>query len=748
MNFVSQAPAKRIALTITLLLCLAAARAATFAQEASKPAAAAAQDSGVEEVLRINASIVQTDVMVFDGKGRFVDDLQREHFELQVDGQTLPLLFFERVTAGSADEAARIAAARGESASSGARSAAATGRGRSVIFFVDDLHLSPEGLERARRLLLNFVDKEMTPDTHAMIASASGQVGFLQQFTNDKAVLRAAVRRIKYQSRSSLDRERPAMSDYQALAVDRGNRDALEYFVTQTIYESRPQALPRELAMTMVTSRARRIRRQAALSSAGVISSLEGVVAARSPSNGRQTLFFISEGFAHDDQGADTFKRMQRAVAAAARTGTVIYTLDARGLAVGMLDASSSAGADLLSETADGARGFAGNNPSVELSATQEVLRQLASDTGGRALLNTNALEAAVSKTLGETSHYYLLAWRPESDSAAAAGLKKGSRKVEVRVKGRPDLTVRVRRGLLDTSTESARGVQAPTVASDANAALNAVLNAPRARRELPVELYASFTNDAQAGSVVTASVQITDDVLAFALNDSQPQAGIDVACVVFDDRGKAVYSTGRNLTLARGARTADDAGDAPAVGRSRLIAIFPVPVSAPGLYQVRVAARDSRGGGLVGSAFQWVEVPDLKPGGMSLSSLLLAEAGSARGQAVPPNVTPGLLRVDRRFARSSHLHMQLYIYNAARGGAEGAPDVELEIKIQRGGEVVLSAPPHKVALAAATDRARIRYAAEVPLQGMAAGTYLLHVTVTDRVARTSATRQLDFVVE
>jgi hypothetical protein len=72
------------------------------------------------------------------------------------------------------------------------------------------------------------------------------------------------------------------------------------------------------------------------------------------------------------------------------------------------------------------------------LSASQEVLRAIAADTGGRALLNTNALEAAVTKTLAETTNYYVLAWRPEGALAATDGAPK-FRKLTIAVKGRSD---------------------------------------------------------------------------------------------------------------------------------------------------------------------------------------------------------------------------------------------------------------------------------------------------------------------
>ena len=44
--------------------------------------------------------LVQTDAIVVDRQGRFVDNLQREQFELRVDGRPQRISFFERVPAG------------------------------------------------------------------------------------------------------------------------------------------------------------------------------------------------------------------------------------------------------------------------------------------------------------------------------------------------------------------------------------------------------------------------------------------------------------------------------------------------------------------------------------------------------------------------------------------------------------------------------------------------------------------------
>lgn len=702
--------------------------------------------------MRVSTSLVQTDVSVVDKKGVFVEGLQREQFELKVDGRAQPVLFFERITAGSAGESARIAAARGEKPDPRTATSPVE-RGRAIVFFVDDLHLSPEGISRARELVNNFIEKEMSPGMQALVASASGQIGFLQQFTNDRAVLRAAVSRIKYVSQSALDAQLPTMTGYQAEMIDRGDRDLFEYMVNQTLNENRESysdPTARTRAEIIVRNRSRNIRRQAAQLSGATIASLESVVRARNPFGGRQTLFYISEGFTLDTQEADINRKMLRVTDAAARTGTVIYSLYSRGLSVGMIDASSSAGADLADINSGTA--FRGYNPSTELSATQEVLRGLAADTGGRAIINRNDLDASITRTLNETANYYLLAWRPEG-----VEVKDGAprfRKIEISVKGRPDLTVRVRRGFLTTSPAAVAA--APAAASapvTPKVALNNALNTLNERRDLPVAAYAVFTNDAQAGSVINASVQLANDRLKFmpAGAGGKPQAQVEVVCAVLDERGKSVHSSGRTLTLDGSAATSSTAN----ASRGKLVTNFSIPVLAPGLYQFRTAARDANSG-LVGSAFEWVEVPDLKATRLALSSLLVTERRRTSAQTAAATATttktPDILRVERRFARTSHIFLQLYIYNAARtatgGSSSATPDVELEIKILRDNKVVLNAPPHKVTVAGASDLSRIFYAAEVPLAAMTPGIYLLQVTVTDRAARTNATRELDFSVE
>src|SRR6185369_12232473 len=205
---------------LSLLLALLIASNA-LAQTTQKP-----QD----EVVRVYTELVQTDVMVFDKSGKFVNGLKPENFELRVDGKPRPIQAFEQITAGSSEES-QLAAARGATTVNLKRPVPLD-RGRIVFFYVDDFHMSVPDYPLAKKAISNFIEKEMGQNDQVAIASATGQIGFLQQLTNDRTVLRAALERITPRTYSVRDNDRPPMTEYQALLIERGDRDVFEFFIS------------------------------------------------------------------------------------------------------------------------------------------------------------------------------------------------------------------------------------------------------------------------------------------------------------------------------------------------------------------------------------------------------------------------------------------------------------------------------------------------------------------------------------
>src|SRR3712207_3851219 len=140
------------------------------------------------------------------------------------------------------------------------------------------------------------------------------------------------------------------------------------------------------------------------------------------------------------------------------------------------------------------------------------------------------------------------------------------------------------------------------------------------------------------SGTVLTTSVQAFTEALSYGAQGSEP-ARLTIEGVVLDDQGKpaASFRTGLkvNPPSEDGARNA-----------SNVIYNHPSPLK-PGLYQVRVAARDERSG-VTGTASQWVVVPDLSTRQLALSSLILGLEGVGERGAQGAHVQ---WSVDRRFA-------------------------------------------------------------------------------------------------
>jgi VWFA-related protein len=188
-----------------------------------------------DDVIRVNTALVQTDFMVFDKQGNFVDGLKRDQFVFKVDGKPRDISFLDRIAAGSRSEEAQIAAARGSSAPN-APAPLPLDRGRTVLFFLDDLHLSPGSLSYSREMIKHFVEKEMQQNDQAEIASASGQLGFLEQLTDNKSVLLSAAEKIRYQQMMDVQgSEYPPMTEYQGMQIQRGDTELFNFLVDKLI---------------------------------------------------------------------------------------------------------------------------------------------------------------------------------------------------------------------------------------------------------------------------------------------------------------------------------------------------------------------------------------------------------------------------------------------------------------------------------------------------------------------------------
>lgn len=699
---------------------------------------ASAQQPQEPDVVRTNTELVQSAVTVVDKSGHFVEGLKREQFELFIDGKPRTISFFERISSGAPliKENAPLDNATNATPAITTKPVS-TVPGRTIVFFVDDLHLSADSLNRTRRMLHHFLENEFTSADNVAVVSASGQIGFLEQFTNNKEVLEAAIERLlprPYTAEATIVGSSTKLTEYLALSIDTNRSDdkVLRFYIEEcmkganTFRAARSAlALIRASCETQVKNLARAVLIQSAQITLNTYNSLESLMRSAARAPGRKLAFFVSDGFLLEagPHASEVRDKLEHVIDAAQRAGVVIYSIHAKGLVnQSYLDPGNSSPMD--------GNGRLDLAQAGELQTSQDALHALASDTGGRALRNTNFFERWVKGTLDEASNYYVIAWRPEKDEEK----EQKFRNVKISISGHSDLTVRAPRGYVDGSKAEAI-VAAKSKASapkTPDVQLRDALSDSYPTPDVRTVLSLTYLSTPANGPVVTSSIQIDANGISYGSDGKQPGV-VQLAGVVLNDKGKVISNFRNQINV-----------NPPPAGEREIGVVYSQHTPVPsGVYQVRVAVRDQNSA-RVGSAMQWIVIPDLSKDKLMTSSLLLGGQviEDKKNKANSPQVQ---LTANHTFSRSAQLGYWLFVYNAKRDG-KGSPHLTIQTTVQRDGQIIL-ASPLRIIDNAGSDSQRIPFGDELALNTLTPGRYDLTVSVKDNVAGASVLQNSYFVV-
>ena len=171
----------------------------------------------------------------------------------------------------------------------------------------------------------------------------------------------------------------------------------------------------------------------------------------------------------------------------------------------------------------------------------------------------------------------------------------------------------------------------------------------------------------------------------------------------------------------------------------------FDLPAKKPGAYQVRIAVRDMTSA-RIGSAGQFVVVPDLKDKGLPLSGIVLRDV---RQTSTPTAVmaTPSA----RRFVANSELYFGMMAYNTSSNPAAQLPDLMMETKLFRDGKIIGPASQTAIDIKNQSDPSRLFINGVFRLTpDLEPGNYFLQVVITDKASREkqpSSTQWVDFEI-
>ncbi len=696
-----------------------------------------------ESVVKISTDLIQIDVAVTDKNGKVVPTLGQDDFEIFENGekQNISNFAFVSRTAGGA-----ILDAAGKTSSTAASKKNPTRASvrRTLAIVVDDLNLSFPSIHLARKSLREFVDKQMQPDDLVAIVRTRGGVGALQQFTSDKRLLHAAIDGLRWN---------PAGGGFDSLAsVGQRDSDITERFKR----ESDNVASGRSKTLTVVLVDENRhdkggsdAAKNAASQESGIyaqtsLGAIRYVITGMRSLPGRKAMMLFSDGIdigneATKSRSATIFGYLRDLADLANRSAVVVYTFDTKGMRSMSISAS-----DTTYEIIDGHRGEKEIARLNDFRNSQDGLAYFADRTGGRSLQNTDNLNWGIQRALDEQEGYYLLAYVPDAENFAPE--KRRFNKLEIRLK-RPGLKVSYRSGFFSGGAETD-----PSRITESRKLADALVS-PFTQNDIALNIGALYADDKSDGPYIRSFLHIDARNLKF-LDDASgwKKSTFDIHAVAFGDNGMPADSKESTYTIKTKGATYE------AMLQNGFVYVLPVPLKKPGVYQFRVAVRDTETG-KIGSAFQIVEVPDLEKNKLVLSNLAVENVSFETWQNIssgrvgngPGQVQlPSTLLYDtvlRRFKAGSVLRYGYEAYdNAARSGS--MPVLETRATIYRDNAVVLRGNLNKIDTSKQKNPRRVGVSGAITLiDSLQPGDYLLEVTVFDRAANQTATQILPFEI-
>ena len=666
-----------------------------------------------QDVVKITTNLVQVDAVVTkDGKP--VTDLQADDFELSEDGKPQTITNFSYVSNVVAAPAATPAKAATKDKTAPPIPPAVVRPGdvrRTVALVIDDLGMSFQSVSIARQQARKFINEQIAPNDLVAIIRTSGEVGALQQFTTDRRMLNNAIDRLRWYPCS-----RAGLHVFAPIGAPQPPGDA-------------------------PCGGSRNIR--------GTLQALKFVVEGMRELPGRKSLVLMSDmlpietqepgttnltpgdGDLADDR-TDYTAQLKKVAEMAIRSSVVIYAVDTRGLAytgITAMDDLRGMSPRVSAANISGQINSILSARSMAMTAGREGSDLIAKQTGGFLVRNSN--DFGLKRIAEDQNGYYLLAYRPNEQT-----FNRQFHHIKLAVK-RKGLSVRTRNGFLGIGD-----LEKPQALTTTGQLAKALIS-PFGANDITVRLTTMFTNFAP-GSLLRSLLYIDARDLMFT---DEPDGGhvatFDLGIILFGDNGRVVDQQTREVKLRLGKDTYQNAL------QSGLVYTLDTPVKQAGAFQYRVALRD-QGSSRIGSAGQFIQVPNLANGQMSLSGVVLlkdvpenpANAGAQQTAREAINAGPAV----RQFHQGDRLLFAYSIYNAAAH----LPQLTTQTRIFRNGKLLFTGPASPLD-SAQSDPQRVASIGRVQLgQDFEPGEYVLQVVVTDPSAKEKqqiASQWIDFEV-
>ena len=649
-----------------------------------------------DDIVKITTNLVQVDVVVTkDGKP--VTNLTTDDFEIFEDGKRQTITSFSYISNVS-KSAVRPAMPSTTNDNAPYKPLNANDARRIMAIVVDDLGLSAESMYQVKRQLRKFIAEKLEPDDLVAIIRTGRQRGALQQFTDDKRLLNRAVDQLRWDSCSRVGiNVLPAFGG--SLPGEPGTEGACSYRSIESTITSLGFIVD---AMGHLPGR----KSLVLLSDALPMQSQDDIFTGEQYVRGsaRTGVSDSAEASAYLPAARNLEESLKHIAERAIRNSVVIYAVDTQGVQ------------DTGWTAADSFTGSVGDRQkqSNQLLSTRfntlysrrEGGGLIAKQTGGFQVHNSNSYE--LDRILEDQSGYYLLGYRPTDET-----FNRRFHHIKAKVKG-SGLDLRTRYGFFGVTEEDAKRLK-----PSARESTNLALASPFDSHDIELDVTSFFVDDKASGPVIRSFVYIDLNGLTLTSVEGRHQGSIELHGAVFGDNGAVVERLAHGANLNLRPELYEQAT------RYGLGMGFDIPVKQPGAYQVRIAALD-RPSSRIGSAGQFVVVPDLKKKRLAVSGIVLAKANADQTFTDQGS---------RKFFNGSNLYFAYDLYNAMNETGK-LRNLVMDVTLLRDGKKFQARPPVPI-VASNADLSRVYVNGVVPLTAeFEPGYYYLQIVVSDKDAK------------
>jgi VWFA-related protein len=688
-----------------------------------QPPAQPAQPPRGRVTFTANANLVIVDVTVKDKSGKAIDSLTQNDFTVLEDGKPQKISVFEVQKLGmepalpekppTLDDVNAIPEPPKTIITTETPGKIQYHDKRLMVMFFDFTSMGiPEQL-RAQDAALKFIDTEMTTADMVAIMLYTTVLQVKTDFTSDRTQLKDIINSLPVGELSDLadmaDTGDPNEEDTGAAFV----ADETEFNIYNT---------DRKLA------------------------AIEDASKKLSALPEKKALIYFAGGVTRT--GVDNQAQLEASINAAAKANVAIYPIDARGL---MADPPGGAASTAASRGTGIYNGSVYNSQRANINNSQETLATLASDTGGKAFLDSNELSLGIVQAQQEYRSYYVLGYY--STNLAADGKY---RKITVKLNNNQTAKLEFRQGYY------ADKVWGKFNAQDKEQKLQEAMNAGDPVTDIPLAVEADYFRITPTAYFVPVSVKVPGSVIDLAQKRGGGETEFDFLGQILDDRKVAVGTVRDYIKVKL------EAGEAAKLSHRNFHYDAGFTLS-PGKYRMKFLVRENLSGKMGTFDMRFV-VPDLAADSAVLktSSVIwsnqrepfkaavgAAEKERAAKRLARPNplvvgeekVVPSITKV---FRRDQNMTISFDVYDAAPDPANVRARriaVSMSLFNEKGAKAFEAGPLTATDLAATRPNA-VPVELQVPLKGLAPGRYTCQLNVIDEVGRKFAFPRQALVVQ